>query len=209
MAEWRAMVTADPMVIAELPGEAAFKARLQRSGHLEDGCLPTSRCASTLCCMTDAVIRRAEHADLAAVVQLRREWAQEEHGDIADPDFGEHLAAWFARELSRRIMWLAEEGGRPVGMMNLAIYERMPRPGRALSRWGYLGNVFVLAAYRNRGIGSRLVGAALNYADENGFVRVVLSPTERSIPLYDRAGFGPADALMLRTPPQAPGRLRR
>lgn len=37
--EWRAMVTADPMVIAELPQEARFKARLQRSGHLEDGWL--------------------------------------------------------------------------------------------------------------------------------------------------------------------------
>jgi RimJ/RimL family protein N-acetyltransferase len=37
--EWRAMVTADPMAIAELPQEAGFKARLQRSGHLEDGWL--------------------------------------------------------------------------------------------------------------------------------------------------------------------------
>ena len=154
--------------------------------------------------MTDAVIRRAESADLAAIVQLRREWTREEAGEIEDPDFEENLAAWFGREWSRRIMWLAEEGGRPAGMMNLAIYERMPRPGRALSRWGYLGNVFVLAAYRNRGIGSQLVSAALNYADENGFARVVLSPTERSVPLYERAGFGPADALMLRTPPQAP-----
>ena len=88
-------------------------------------------------------------------------------------------------------------------MMNLAIYERMPRPGRALSCWGYLGNAFVVAAYRNRGIGSQLVSAAFNYADENGFARVVLSPTERSIPLYERAGFGPARALMLRTPSQA------
>jgi len=113
--------------------------------------------------MTDALIRRAEHADLAAIVQLRHEWTREEDtGEIEDPDFEENLAAWFAREWSRRIMWLAEEGGRPVGMMNLAIYERMPRPGRALSRWGYLGNVFVLAAYRNRGIGSQLVSAALN-----------------------------------------------
>jgi GNAT superfamily N-acetyltransferase len=154
--------------------------------------------------MPDALIRRTEHADLAAIVQLRREWIQEQDGDIADPDFEENLAPWYAQESSRRIMWLAEDGGRPVGMMNLAIYERMPRPGRALSRWGYLGNVFVLAAYRNRGIGGQLVSAALNYADENDFVRVVLSPTERSIPLYERAGFGPADALMLRTPPQAP-----
>jgi GNAT superfamily N-acetyltransferase len=154
--------------------------------------------------MTDAVIRRAESADLAAIVQLRREWTREVDGETEDPDFEENLAAWFGREWSRRIMWLAEVGGHPAGMMNLAIYERMPRPGRALSRWGYLGNVFVLAAYRNRGIGSQLVSTALNYADENGFVRVVLSPTERSVPLYERAGFGPADALMLRTPPQAP-----
>src|SRR5437868_15019699 len=73
------------------------------------------RRASTLCYMTDALIRRAEHADLAAIVQLRREWTQEEHGDIADSDFDEHLAAWFARESSRRIMWPAEEGGRPGG----------------------------------------------------------------------------------------------
>ena len=64
--------------------------------------------------MTDAVIRRAEYADLAAIVELRREWTREEHGDIADPDFEEHLTAWFGREWSRRIMWLAEDGGRPV-----------------------------------------------------------------------------------------------
>ena len=33
------MVTADPMAIAELPDEGNFKARLQRSGHLENGWL--------------------------------------------------------------------------------------------------------------------------------------------------------------------------
>ena len=133
--------------------------------------------------MTDAVIRRAEYADLAAMVELRSEWTREEHGDIEDPDFEENLAAWYAREWSRRVIWLAEVGGRAVGMMNLAIYERMPRPGRALSRWGYLGNAFVLAQYRNRGIGSQLASAALSYADQNGFVRVVLSPSQRSVPL--------------------------
>jgi GNAT superfamily N-acetyltransferase len=153
--------------------------------------------------MTDALIRRAGHADLAAIVRLRHEWAREEDGEIEDPDFEENLAAWFGREWSRRVMWLAEEGGRPAGMMNLAIYERMPRPGRALSRWGYLGNVFVRRANRNRGIGSQLVSAALAYADQNGLARVVLSPTGRSVPLYERAGFGPAGALMLR-PPQVP-----
>jgi RimJ/RimL family protein N-acetyltransferase len=37
--QWQAMVTADPMTIAELPDEAAFKGRLRRSGQLADGWL--------------------------------------------------------------------------------------------------------------------------------------------------------------------------
>jgi len=37
--EWQAMVTADPTVAADPPDEASFKARLQRSGHLEHGWL--------------------------------------------------------------------------------------------------------------------------------------------------------------------------
>jgi RimJ/RimL family protein N-acetyltransferase len=37
--QWQAMVNSDPIAIARLPDEAGFKARLRRSGHLEDGWL--------------------------------------------------------------------------------------------------------------------------------------------------------------------------
>jgi RimJ/RimL family protein N-acetyltransferase len=37
--QWQAMVNSDPMAIARLPDETSFKARLRRSGHLEDGWL--------------------------------------------------------------------------------------------------------------------------------------------------------------------------
>jgi|SRR5919198_4829621 RimJ/RimL family protein N-acetyltransferase len=37
--EWREMVEADPMSLIVLPIEAAFRARLERSGHLEGGWL--------------------------------------------------------------------------------------------------------------------------------------------------------------------------
>jgi GNAT superfamily N-acetyltransferase len=155
--------------------------------------------------MSEVVIRRAADADLAAIARLRREWSHEQDGDRPDQTFDERFADWFASESSRRITWLAEAHGRPVGMMNLAIFERMPRPGRAPSRWGYLGNAFVLADYRNQGIGRQLIIAVLDYADDNGYARVVLSPTERSIPFYERAGFAPANALMLRTAPAPSG----
>ena len=153
--------------------------------------------------MTDIAIRRAAGADLAAIAQLRREWTQEQGGQD-DPDFDGRFAAWFARESPRRITWVADAGGPLVGMMNLAIFERMPRPGRAPSRWGYLGNAFVRAAHRNQGIGSRLMAAVLDHAAENALVRVVLSPAERAIPFYQRAGFGPASELLVWT--QAGGR---
>jgi GNAT superfamily N-acetyltransferase len=60
--------------------------------------------------------------------------------------------------------------------MNLAIFERMPGPGFAPSRWGYLGNAFVLADYRNHGIGSALINAVPSYADESGFALGACSP---------------------------------
>jgi GNAT superfamily N-acetyltransferase len=156
--------------------------------------------------VSEATIRRATDADAAALAALRRETAAELDSERSDPGFEDRFAAWLAREAPRRIVWLAEAGGRLVGAMNLTVFERMPRPGRAPARWGYLGNAFVLAAYRNRGIGSQLLAALLDHAREQGFVRVALSPTERAIPFYQRAGFGPADELMVWHPPQPPSR---
>jgi GNAT superfamily N-acetyltransferase len=150
--------------------------------------------------VTALVIRRAGDADLAAIIELRREWTREQDGDQLDAGFDERLAAWFERESARRITWLAQAHGRAVGMMNLAIFERMPRPGHAPSHWGYLANAFILEAYRNQGTGTQLLSAVLRYADENMLARVVLSPSLRSVSFYERAGFGPADSLMLRTP---------
>lgn len=177
--------------------------------------------------MSQATIRRATDADLAALAALRRESAREQDGEHDDPGFEARFAAWLGRESARRIIWLAEAGaddrltgaaaddrlaeaaaddrvggagGGLVGAMNLTVFERMPRPGRAPACWGYLGNAFVLAAYRNQGIGGQLLDAVLGHVREQGFVRVVLSPSQRSIPFYQRAGFGPADELMVWRP---------
>jgi GNAT superfamily N-acetyltransferase len=152
--------------------------------------------------VSEIVIRHAEDADVPALAELRRDWTLEWGGTADDDSFGERFAAWFNEETARRLTWLAEVDGRAVGMVNLAVFERMPQPGRAPSRWGYLANAFVLAAYRDTGIGGRLLEALLSYADEHDFVRVVLNPSERSVPYYERAGFSSAHNLLLRTPPQ-------
>jgi GNAT superfamily N-acetyltransferase len=108
--------------------------------------------------------------------------------------------------------WLASVDGMPVGMLNMAVFERMPRPmkpvgigpqpalsspGRLKSEWGYIANVFVLESYRNQGVGRLLLDAAIAHARAEGYARLVLSPTDRAVPFYLRAGFGPADELLL------------
>jgi GNAT superfamily N-acetyltransferase len=155
----------------------------------------------------DVVVRRATPADDRAIAALRRAWTEERGGGpIADEDFEPAFLEWAEEERDRRINWVAEIDGRAVGMLNMVLFTRMPRPvpepGPApLGQWGYIANNFVLAEYRNNGVGSRMLETAVAYADEHDFARIVLTPTEQSIPYYSRAGFVPATALLVRPGP--------
>jgi GNAT superfamily N-acetyltransferase len=140
-----------------------------------------------------AHIRAADAADVEALARLRALWRDEP----VTASFVADFRAWHARE-SDRWWWLAVDGGEPVGMVNLKVFDRMPSPGAAPSRWGYLGNLFVLPAMRGQGLGARLIDALLARADDADLVRVVLSPSAPSRPLYARHGFVPADELLVR-----------
>jgi predicted N-acetyltransferase YhbS len=80
-------------------------------------------------------------------------------------------------------------------MLNLMIFERMPKPGMAASRWVYLGNVYVLPAFRNAGIGGRLVETSIQFSQGIKAVRMVLSPSAESREFYARLGFRSAGEL--------------
>ncbi len=59
----------------------------------------------------------------------------------------------------------------------------------------------MLAAYRDQGVGSLLLRALLGYADDHGYVRIVLHPSERAIPFYERLGFSAHNSLLVRHRP--------
>lgn len=157
--------------------------------------------------MSNLRIREADAADVPLVSALRRAWVEELAGTAiddracddpaSDPGYEDTFAQWWAEEAGRRLCWLAEVDGIPVGMVSMAIFRRMPKPGRPRSCWGYVSNVFVLAEHRDRGVGAALLAAALERARRDHYARVVLSPSERSRPFYGRAGFGPADSLLV------------
>lgn len=158
------------------------------------------------------MIRRAEPEDDTRIAALRRAWTEENHGGpIDDAGFESRFAEWSERERRQRITWLALEDEDAIGMLNMLVFERMPWPGQhdvaiRPDRWGYLANAYVVPAWRNRGVGGALVAACTSYADAEGFARVVLSPSERSVAFYERCGFRPATGLMVR-PNAQPARI--
>lgn len=108
----------------------------------------------------------------------------------------QRATAWHSA--NPRVTFLAETDGNPVGMVNLMIFNGMPKPGAPSSCWVYLGNAFVLEGHRNAGIGALMMEAAIEYAQDIHAARVVVSPSARSVPFYERLGFGPATQLLVR-----------
>jgi GNAT superfamily N-acetyltransferase len=139
-------------------------------------------------------VRQAGPGDLDELARLRARW----RGGDPTPDFDAAFRDWFASEGSSRWWWLAEDdAGRPVGMVNVKVLERMPSPAAPGSRWGYLANLFVLPTARLQGTGTALVRAATEFARTQALERLVLAPSEQSRPLYARLGFRPAHELLV------------
>ncbi|MCU1462829.1 MAG: acetyltransferase [Acidimicrobiales bacterium] len=144
-------------------------------------------------------VRRAGDGDVSALVRVRHQSAVEQVGQIIDDRFEHDWRDWYGRERDRRVFWLAEIAEGAIGATNLMIFDRMPRPGGGAGRWGYLANMYVVAEHRNRGVGHDLLAAVLDHARQLHLVRVVLSPSARSRPFYERAGFAPASELFVLT----------
>jgi GNAT superfamily N-acetyltransferase len=136
------------------------------------------------CGSPEVVVRVAGADDAGAIAALRSAWTRAE-----EPGFAARMAEWIAAEGERRTTWVADLDDEPVGMASLLEYRRMPRPGRPPSAWGYVSNMFVYEHLRDRGIGSALLEAVVAAAEERRYARLVLSPSERALPFYRRAGF--------------------
>jgi GNAT superfamily N-acetyltransferase len=138
-------------------------------------------------------IRQADIDDVDELARLRAAWREQ----VASSDFLAVFREWFLREQLSRWWWIAFDDLEAVGMVNVKLFDRMPSPDRPASRWGYLANLFVAPARRRDSVGAALIGAVVDRATTEGLVRLVLSPSELSVPLYGRHGFRPATDLLL------------
>ena len=144
-------------------------------------------------------IRTATAADVDELARLRYQMTDEE-GDVRETiaDFRARFreaVARFEASVSWTI-WVAEADGRPVGCLWLKRIERVPRPNRDATTMGYVTNVYVEPAWRNGGIGSRLLAAVREAAERERLAELFVWPSERAVPLYRRVGYAPSTELL-------------
>jgi GNAT superfamily N-acetyltransferase len=134
--------------------------------------------------------------DLVELASMRTAWT-EEGGAAVDDAFLDRLDRWWRREAGHRRIWVARgPEGTGVAMANLQVFERMPRPGSPDARWAYVANVWVDPEHRRRGVGRLVMDEVVAWCRAEGLERMVLNPSEASVPLYRSLGFRAADDLM-------------
>jgi len=139
-------------------------------------------------------------ADAVALAKLRLEFrasigAPEED----DATFLTRCTAWMESRLhpdSRWHVWIAEADREILGTVWIGLIEKMPNPIAEPEENGYLTNFYVVPRAQGSGIGTALLDAALAWCREREVHAVILWPTARSRPLYQRHGFAPPTALM-------------
>ncbi len=119
--------------------------------------------------MNDPSIRQASMADLEALTTLFESY-RHFYAQPADPERArEFLRARFEHGQSN--IFIAEDDDLALGFVQL--YPAFSSV--SLARTFILNDLFVLELARRRGVASRLLDAALDYASECGAVRVTLS----------------------------------
>jgi ribosomal protein S18 acetylase RimI-like enzyme len=153
-------------------------------------------------------IRPAAPADgprLAALrYRFRAELAPPAEAEVA---FVARAAAWFAAHLALPAWrgWVAlDEAGEIVGHVLLQLIEKVPNPVVEAEMIAYITNLYVCPEQRGRGVGERLLRAALAACPADSVDTVILWPSAQSVTLYRRAGFQ-SPATLLEHPLHAPG----
>jgi GNAT superfamily N-acetyltransferase len=143
-----------------------------------------------------AHIRRAASSDGPELARLRWNFRADEGESPLDefkeflPRFLEHY--WHGLDTEAWAHWLVEENGAVIAHMAVQIVEGVPRPAFPRDRWGWLTDCYTIPGEREKGHGARLLATIREWARAEGLDLLLVSPSERSVPFYQRAGFGPA-----------------
>lgn len=152
--------------------------------------------------------RMGTPADLPQIADLR--WRlRVDDTPVSGPHAYDRFAADFIRICTQEwrpddlVHWIAADGEHVLAVMSVAIVRKLPSPENLRGRWGYISNSYVLPKARNAGVGQQLLTAIEAWARTEDLELLLVWPSERAYPFYERAGFRRhPDPLVLRLRPE-------
>jgi GNAT superfamily N-acetyltransferase len=147
------------------------------------------------------IYRLATPADAEALAEMRWDFRIEENPaptQHSKAEFMQTCADFLRAGLSDGSWhcWVAEDEGVGQLVSHIFIFAvpKIPKPNALHESFGYVTNVYTRPNYRNSGIGSQLMAHVVQWAKDGSspnFEQLIVSPSERSVPYYQRAGFTP------------------
>lgn len=147
------------------------------------------------------IFRMADENDSEALAQLRWDFkteGKENELEVGREEFLKGFADFLRPEFKNGnwSCWVAEEDGGIVSQIFIRRIRKLPRPGKLLAEYGYVSNVYTRPSFRGKGIGSLLMGQVKQWALENKLEFLVLWPSKRAVPFYEREGFTQNNEIM-------------
>jgi GNAT superfamily N-acetyltransferase len=149
--------------------------------------------------MGTVAVRRATLDDAPALALLRWQFKQEDADDPVQPQqtFTERCEEWMREALAANwLAWVADAPEGICGQVFLCRVGKVPSPDWPASDIGYVTNFYVTPRWRGRGAGRALLTALNQHARELCMDTLIVWPSERSVPLYQRAGYRAPDELL-------------
>lgn len=145
--------------------------------------------------------RIATVADLAVLADMRWDFCMEtgKHPAVIDkPQFIEECLEFLHDGLNsgQWVYWVAMDDATLVAHICIQRIKKMPKPHQLFAKYGYITNVYTRPAYRSRGIGAELMQHVFAWAKAERLDTLILWPSEKALPFYQRAGFNPDNTIL-------------
>ena len=149
--------------------------------------------------MTTPAIRVPNGADIPALASLRGDYAEEQKqvSQASDEDFQRRFDDWYRVTAAVSRWRVAEIDQSLVGVVHMFTHVRMPMPAYDPGGWGYVSLLYVRPEHRGNGLGAQLLHEIEKEARSLGYSAVLLNPTGKALPLYQRCGYRPADSYLV------------
>ncbi len=141
-------------------------------------------------------VRTATSADVEQMAELLKELFAIEADFVFDRDKQVRGLRQLLESGKDRV-FVAESGGRAVGMCSVQTLISTAEGGPV----GLLEDLIVTAAFRRQGIGEKLLAAAIDWAERQGFKRLQLLADKNNLPalkFYEKQAWRQTQLICLR-----------